>query len=201
MKFLKKSKNGEVIIYAIALMLVAAGYLNYTTSNTEETYVEDVAEVSNNDTSIGDATLVSSNEIVENNEVVQDMTQENSNDSTTKEEDYFAKTKLDRDTMYASTISTYQAILEKNDVSEAQKSIATQEITKINNIKNAIMISENLILNKGFENCVILVNEESVNAVVKSSDGLDTKKVSQIQNIISREMKVEIENIHITERK
>ena len=206
MKFWKKSKNGEVIIYAIALMLVAAGYLNYTTSSTEETYVEDVAEVSNNDTSIGDATLVSSNEIVENNEEIQDMPQESSNqeasnDSTTNEEDYFAKTKLDRDTMYASTVSTYQAILEKNDVSEAQKSIATQEITKINNTKNAIMISENLILNKGFENCVVLVNEESVNVVVKSSYGLDTKKVSQIQNIISREMKVEIENIHITERK
>lgn len=40
---------------------------------------------------------------------------------------------------------------------EAQKSIATQEITKIINTKNAIMISENLIGTKGFNNCVILV--------------------------------------------
>ena len=35
------------------------------------------------------------------------------------------------------------------------------EITKINNTKNAIMISENLIRTKGFNNCVILVNDGS----------------------------------------
>ena len=81
-----------------------------------------------------------------------------------------------------------------------QKSIATEEITKINNKKNAIMICENLILSKDFQECVILINEESVNIVVHVKDGLNQEKVSQIQNIISRELSTEIENIHISEK-
>ena len=46
----------------------------------------------------------------------------------------------------------------------------------------------------------ILINEESVNIVVRVKDGLNQEKVSQIQNIISRELSVEIENIHISEK-
>ena len=62
------------------------------------------------------------------------------------------------------------------------------------------MICENLILTKEFENCVILINEASVNVVVQTENGLNTQKVAQIQNIISREMQTEIENIHISEK-
>ena len=92
-----------------------------------------------------------------------------------------------------------QSILDNNNVSETQKSIASKEITKINNTKNSIMICENLIMTKGFDNCVILINENSVNVVVRVKDGLNTEKVAQIQNIISREIGTQIENIHIME--
>ena len=61
------------------------------------------------------------------------------------------------------------------------------------------MICENLIMTKGFDNCVILINENSVNVVVRVKDGLNTEKVAQIQNIISREIGTQIENIHIME--
>ena len=80
------------------------------------------------------------------------------------------------------------------------KSIAAEEIKKINNDKNKIMICENLILTKKFSECVILINENSVNVVVSVEGGLDTGKVAQIQNIISREIGTEIENIHISEK-
>ena len=67
--------------------------------------------------------------------------------------------------------------------------------------KNAIMICENLIITKGFKNCVIFVNENSVNVVVEAEEKLDKDDVAKIQNIISREMGTAIENIHISERK
>ena len=62
------------------------------------------------------------------------------------------------------------------------------------------MICENLILTKGFNNCVIFINEESVNVVVNVNDGLTTDKVAKVQNVISRELGTQIENIHITEK-
>ena len=234
---LKKFKKSEIAIYAISLMLVAAGYFNYSTFNqkTEETYSEDVGNISEQYANVGDAVLVSNNETENvtdentNNENVntnaETATQEDNNtvaqnaesntttetnaDTTTSETsenkieneaDYYANTKLDRDKMYAEMISNYEKIINNQNASEAQKSIATQEIAKINNTKNAIMISENLIGTKGFNNCVILVNDGSVNVVVNVQGGLNKENVAKLQNIVSRELKVEIDNIHITEK-
>ena len=207
-KFLKLFKKSEVVIYAIAIMLVAAGYLNYNTRNDEEIIETLSKETSNNvveNTSIGDATLVNSDDIleealVENNEIEENETIEDTVETNSEEVDYFTESKLERDTNYASMISNYSAILEKDKVSEVEKKIAMQEITNINNTKNAIMICENLLSTKGFTNSIVFVNKESVNVVVQVEGDLDTQKVAQIQNIISRELNVEINNIHIGEK-
>ena len=92
-------------------------------------------------------------------------------------------------------------ILYNSNVTEAQKAIATQEIAKVNNTKNAIMISENLILTKGFKNVVILVNEDSANVVVEVQEELSKDKVAILQNIVARELSKTIENIHISEKR
>ena len=195
-------KKREIAIYAICLMLVAAGYFNYSNFNKDivETIAEETNETNEENTEhIGDAVLVSSNElenIVEENET-NDIKETISNEV---EEDYYASTKLERDRMYAENISNYEAILNNPNVSEAQKNIATTEITKINNTKNMIMICENIILTKEFTNCVILINDVSVNVIVRTEGGLDTQKVAQIQNIISREIGTSFENIHISEK-
>ena len=201
---LKKFKKSEIAIYAISLMLVAAGYFNYSTFNqkTEETYSEDVGNISEQYANVGDAVLVSNNETEniadENTKTTSSL--ETTETKTENETDYYANAKLNRDKMYAEMISNYEKIINNQNASEAQKSIATQEITKINNTKNAIMISENLIGTKGFNNCVILVNDGSVNVVVNVQGGLNKENIAKLQNIVSRELKVEIDNIHITEK-
>lgn len=206
---LKKFKKSEIAIYAISLMLVAAGYFNYSTFNqkTEETYSEDVGNISEQYANVGDAVLVSNNETEnvtnENTKTTtssSETTETKTENETENETDYYANAKLNRDKMYAEMISNYEKIINNQNASEAQKSIATQEITKINNTKNAIMISENLIGTKGFNNCVILVNDGSVNVIVNVQGGLNKENVAKLQNIVSRELKVEIDNIHITEK-
>lgn len=202
---LKKFKKSEIAIYAISLMLVAAGYFNYSTFNqkTEETYSEDVGNISEQYANVGDAVLVSNNEtenVTDENTKTTSPSSETTETKTENETDYYANAKLNRDKMYAEMISNYEKIINNQNASEAQKSIATQEITKINNTKNAIMISENLIGTKGFSNCVILVNDGSVNVVVNVQGGLNKENVAKLQNIVSRELKVEIDNIHITEK-
>lgn len=206
MKVLKKN---QVIIFVVALMLVVAGYFNYTVQNKE------VAAVSNEVSEIGDAKLVSSSDMVagkeEINNIIEEANQEvqetNSNleeqknqtqtGTNTMSNDYFTNSRISRDTMYSQMIETYQKVLENASVSEAQKSISSQEIVKINETKNAIMITENLIKSKGIEDVVILVNDPSVNVIVKG-ENLAQEQIAQIQNIVSREMKTEIENIHIS---
>ena len=74
------------------------------------------------------------------------------------------------------------------------------KMKNINDKKNAIMIVENLIQTKGFDDVVVLINDQSVNVVVKK-EKLETQEVAQIQNIVQRELKTDIENIHISSNK
>jgi len=198
-----KLKKGSVAIYVLAMMLVTAGYWSYI-SNESQT-IETVSMSQNNqenenttDEHLGDARLVSNNELVdEDNTIIEDEDEEDVKEiSATQEDEYFQESKLSRDTMYSQTLETYQGILNNTNVSEEQKAIVTQEITELNKEKNAIMICENLISTKGFSNCVIFVNVESISVIVETEE-LKTDEIAQIQNIISREMGAKVENIHI----
>lgn len=228
-------KKNQVIIYVIALMLVVAGYLNYTSNGDLDSAVqvssseEELAKMAN----IGDAQLVSSNVIDEDNsiqnsvsdiknDVVENSIEENdiknsaissneidvnttittsSNNSKDNKNNtnYFSTSKLERDTMYSQMLETYEKILNSTNSLEIQKQSASEEIAKINNIKNSIMICENLIKTKGFENSVIFVNGDSISIIVEDEQ-LTKEEVAQIQNIISREMNAKVENIHISSK-
>lgn len=198
-----KLKKGSVVIYVLAMMLVTAGYWSYI-SNESQT-IETVSMSQNNqqnedsrDEHLGDATLVSNNQLMlEEQGIIEDEKEDDTVEtSSTKEDEYFQESKLSRDTMYSQTLETYQGILNNTKVSEEQKAIVTQEITELNKEKNAIMICENLISTKGFKNCVIFVNVESISVIVEAEE-LKADEIAQIQNIISREMNAKVENIHI----
>lgn len=201
-----KIKKGSIVIYVMALMLVTAGYWNYI-SNEAQT-IETVSNINQNeqnttDDNLGDATLVSNNELIKEEQEKENKNQEETTMTENKEDaddGYFEESKLARDTMYSQTLETYQGILNNSNVSEEQKSIVTQEITKLNKEKNAIMICENLISTKGFENCVIFINMDSISVIIQAEE-LKTDEIAQVQNIISREIGAEVENIHIMTRK
>ena len=208
---MKVLKRNQIIVLVIALMLVSAGYLNYTantqTNTTTPTSTEEIEYAG-----IGDAKLVSSNGVIEtntqesivpNNTIEQNVTTEKSglveNTETTnakvsnnEKDEYFSTSRLNRETMYSQMIETYQNVLENEAISEEQKSIAQTEIKNINDAKNKIMICENLIKTKGIEDVVIFVNDKSISVVVRA-DKLEQEQIAQVQNIIAREMQTEIQ--------
>lgn len=233
------AKKNQVAMFALSLMLVTAGYLNYTNKLKVAT--------------LGDAKLVSSQNIAEdernknntsnnsenrnNGNTIRDNTNigaytdtgknnidnnaDNSNNdnnssniavdsanveavktegTSTKEIDksYFTETKLQREKMYSQMIETYTKILENSEIPNDQKDIASNEIKNINDRKNQIYTIENLLKTKGIENVVVLTNENNIDVIVDSKENLESQKVAQIQNIVSREMNAKIEDIHIT---
>ena len=99
--------------------------------------------------------------------------------------------------MFDYSFTSYEKILNSSNSLETQKQSASQEITKINDTKNSIMICENLIKTKGFSNNVVFVNGKSVSVIIGTND-LKQEQTAQIQNIISRELNCEIQNIHIS---
>lgn len=245
----KIMKKNQVVILALALMLMTAGYLNYTNNHENENMLlaglGDAQLVSAN---VADGNAPTTNEVVESNSEATDSNeqtqiesnenelnnvqgideqnalngtseesannvdanapttnQQNANQADTTQEtstqassdDYFSRSKLERETMYSQMLETYTGILENEKISSEQKDIAENEIKNINDTKNAIMVVENLFETKGFENAIVFVNNPSVNVVIKAKE-LTTEQVAQVQNIVQRELKTEIENIHIT---
>ena len=223
-------KKNQIIISVIAIMLIAAGYMNYT-SNEKQALETAVLPDSEKYAGIGDATLVSAN-VADNNEI-QNITDEPTKNEDNKDEiksdeqnteikgndenvakneintsttvtetsgdQYFAELRLERDKMYSQMLESYQKILSNSQISETQKEISENEIKKINDTRNAIMIAENLIKNKGFEDLIIFINGDSISIIVKAKE-LKEEQIAQIQNIISRELKGEIESIHISNK-
>lgn len=195
---LNKDKLKQGFLACLAISLIGLGYFNYSLQVLKD---KDTLEVSSRDNEInlGDVELVNS-DIVPNDEFENTNASEQSNKVASNiENDYFIETKLERDKMYSEMIEVYQNLIKSEETPVEQKSIAAQEITNITNIKNSIMIAENLIKNKGFEEVIILVNSDNVNVIVKSAK-LNTEEISKIQNIIQRELNVDFSNISITNK-
>lgn len=219
---MKTIKKNQIIVFVIGLMLITAGYLNFTNTYDQNSIETGALLDSEEMASIGDAKLVSANvinnNISENNEIIEEVIEnENVNQienelsentienevidtSSQNIDEYFTTSKLERNTMYSQKIETYQDILSNNNVSDVQKKIAQEEISKVNKEQNAIMIAENLIKTKGIDDLIIFVNGESINVIVKGED-LEKDEIAQIQNIVTRELEADISNVHIMNKK
>lgn len=221
-------KKNQIIVFVIGIMVIAAGYLSYTNNSNNNLLETGAITDSEEMASIGDAKLVSANVAEENiiqnnvldesslNEISNSINEEITNivvdDENTSAEtntietasistdEYFTSSRLERDSMYSQRIENYQDILNNTNVSEAQKKTAQEEINKLSNEQNAIMIAENLIKTKGIEDLVIFINGDSINVIVKGED-LEKEEIAQIQNIITRELEADIANIHIMNKK
>ena len=231
MKNLNLKKN-QVVIFVIALMLVTAGYLNF--SNEQNLLPTSSLADSEQMAAIGDATLVSANQTTKNSVVdsvinnTTSNTRQNSNAQTNSnvqtsgdiqanmneqtnnqvaasqtnnipqtDNSYYTQSKLDREKMYSQMLENYQKILEADNLSAEEKTTAQEEIKKINNEKNAIMIAENLIKTKGFEEVLLFVNNGNVSVVVRT-EKLDESQIAQIQNIVTRELNVKVTKINVS---
>ena len=118
---------------------------------------------------------------------------------TVQEDTYFTTSKLERENIYSQMLETYQEIYNNTNSTNEQKSLAIEEIAKINKQRNAIMIAENLCLAKGFEDIVIFANASNISIIVKA-EKLEPEQIAQIQNIVSRELEVGAEFINISTR-
>ena len=115
------------------------------------------------------------------------------------QDEYFSSTRIQRESMYSQMLETYQKMVDSTEITNDQKAIAIQEINNITTMKNAIMIAENLIKNKNFEDVVILVSNNTASVVVKAST-LSAEQIAQIQNIVCRELDIKSENINISQK-
>lgn len=197
--FIKIFKKNQLIFLTLGLMLIVAGYLNYT-YNPESRYKSELT--GNIEETLGDTIYVNA---IPNDDTVISTDVDESNiqvlEQVEEDDEYFINTKLQRDKMYDEQLDLYTGIINNTQTSNEQKTEANNKIEEINNLKNSIMIAENLILLKDVENAMILTTGKNVNVIIKNETELQKDKVAQIYDIVTKELNVDMNNIQIILKK
>ena len=194
-------KKNQLIIAALAIMIAAAGYLNYsgrifgkgndvleTTSDLASQELldiseEDLASASGDiesqdseagtvDGTPGEAVLTSGNAVV-------------------------ADAKVTREQVRAKNKETLLEIIDNDSLSDEQKADAVDQMVFMTEIAEMEAAAETMLSSKGFSETVVSISEDTVDVVVNAAE-LDDAGRAQIEDIVARKTQIAPENIVIT---
>ncbi|MCX4326203.1 MAG: SpoIIIAH-like family protein [Lachnospiraceae bacterium] len=210
----KTSHKNQIIITALAVMIVVAGYLNFTgqeistgglTKSNKETSAGNVKETKE-PSSGDDAKDISAEDIGNDDYVVSDSgevmaSEENPGEavmvSNTIGADYFASAKLTREQTRAKNKETLMNIINDKTIASADKKSAIRQVASITKNSEKENAAELMLQAKGFQNAVVSINEGNADVVV-DSDGLSEQQIAQIEDIVRRKTGIEADKIVIT---
>lgn len=179
-------KKNQIIVTSLALMIAAAGYLNYSGRIFGENKSSAGNDLANNE--LLDISM-------EDDEIV-DMPGEAVLTSQ-KTEGFVAEAKLMKEQTRAKNKEALLEIIDNQNLSDEQKSEAVEQMIQMTQIAEQEAAVETLILSKGFQEAVVSLTATSADVVV-SSEELSEANRAQIEDIITRKTEISPENIVIT---
>lgn len=113
--------------------------------------------------------------------------------------DYFASITLQRKQARDETMEVLQTVAASSSALEEAKEAALVDINRLAlDIEREANI-ESLVLSKGFEQCVAIINEETCNIIVKTP-GLLPGEIAQISEIVYEQAGILPDNLKIIEK-
>lgn len=193
-------KKRQIVISTLVLALGVAVFMNwYFAGDGAELKATGVLDASKN---LGDAQYVNATTQV-SEEITTAAGQDNSPQGETQaagDSDYFAQVRLNRQVARDKALEILKDIIGNADASENAKADAISGAAVIaNNVKLENDI-ENIVIAKGFADCVTVIEDGQVQVIVKSDKLLDSQ-ILQIKEIVLKQTKVNVENISIIEAK
>lgn len=176
----------QIVILSLILMVVVAGYLQYT-------YNEGDASIVGKGR-LGEAVYVDNDTEVRNINFEEEV---NAEKTASNAKEYFARAKLDKEITRSKNTEILNEILESESVDEEMKRTTNEKIlTMVSNSEKEMKI-ETLIKKNGYNDVIALFGEDgSLDLVVKAPE-LTSAQVAQIADIASRQGDVPMTKIHI----
>ena len=236
LKVKKIFRRNQIIITTLAVMIAAAGYLNYAgkgqTAAGDEVYEAGMMEISDEDilaenqaaadttgmeeiasldndpsdeaagTEVEEATLAASGE---EDYVLSEDTSDAGIDNPGEAvltsggsvSEYIAGVQLNREQVRARNKETLNEIINNQNLNEAAKEEAVQNMVKMTEAAEKENAAETLLSAKGFADPVVSITGEKVDVVINASSITDPER-AQIEDIVKRKTEVGAENIVIT---
>ena len=112
--------------------------------------------------------------------------------------DFFEKSKYDRDFARSEAIAVLNQISDEN-ISEEKKEENEKEIAKNVEKSQKETAIENLVISKGFKNCVVFMEDDGINVVVQA-EKLDSKSANQIKDIVLNQTDFKASQVRISSK-
>lgn len=180
-------RKNHIILACLTLILGIAVYLSYAIGQ-EGIDADPVSGMSGQELrgegddlpSYGDAAFVNGEPEVEN--------------------DYFAEARLERTISRDEAVETLSTLIGGGDLTEEELAVMKSEAIEVSKLVESESKVESLIKAQGFNDCIVYLDGETANIVVKT-EGLIPAEAAQIKSILLSEVSVPAENIRIFEVK
>ena len=191
-------RRNQIIITTLAVMIAAAGYMNYSVKKEvagAEVYEAGVMEISDED-------LLAENQIsdpvtVEDLEVSIDSPGEAVLTSGTSVSEYIASVQLGREQVRAKNKETLMEMIGSDQIAEADKQAVIQSMIRMTEVAEKENAAETLLQAKGFVDPVVSITDGKVDVVINATSITDPER-AQIEDIVKRKTEVEADGIVIT---
>ena len=190
-------KRNQVVVTALAVMIAAAGYLNFTESRSSG----DITDVDLNDPTSYEALLNDDGSIAtiaddadtDGLEIALgiDDTAEVYDDTgaavyvSAQADTYFVQAKLEREQARASQKDMLTEMINNTNVDDTKKQECADNLLEIQQRIEKEAAAEAMIESKGFSEAYVRIDDDTVDVVVNKSELTDTE-LAQIMDIVTR---------------
>lgn len=211
----KIAKKNQIVIATLAVMIAAAGYMNYSgklfpnKTKTQETNSElankELLDISDEDASVSSGDMKSqegdSGSGADSNAGSID---DGSVDGTPGEavltngsvSSVVSQAKVSREQVRSKNKETLQNIIDNKNLSAEEKEKAVNQMVQMTETAEKESAAESLLAAKGFHNSVVSITDDQADVIVGASELSDANR-AQIEDIVTRKTGVAAQNIVI----
>ena len=211
----KIAKKNQIVIATLAVMIAAAGYMNYSgklfpnKTKTQETNSElankELLDISDEDASVSSGDMKSqegdSGSGADSNA---GSTDDGSVDGTPGEavltngsvSSVVSQAKVSREQVGSKNKETLQNIIDNKNLSAEEKEKAVNQMVQMTETAEKESAAESLLAAKGFHNSVVSITDDQADVIVGASELSDANR-AQIEDIVTRKTGVAAQNIVI----
>jgi len=211
----KIAKKNQIVIATLAVMIAAAGYMNYSgklfpnKTKTQETNSElankELLDISDEDASVPSGDMKSqegdSGSGADSNA---GSTDDGSVDGTPGEavltngsvSSVVSQAKVSREQVRSKNKETLQNIIDNKNLSAEEKEKAVNQMVQMTETAEKESAAESLLAAKGFHNSVVSITDDQADVIVGASELSDANR-AQIEDIVTRKTGVAAQNIVI----
>ena len=211
----KIAKKNQIVIATLAVMIAAAGYMNYSgklfpnKTKTQETNSElankELLDISDEDASVSSGDMKSqegdSGSGADSNA---GSTDDGSVDGTPGEavltngsvSSVVSQAKVSREQVRSKNKETLLNIIDNKNLSAEEKEKAVNQMVQMTETAEKESAAESLLAAKGFHNSVVSITDDQADVIVGASELSDANR-AQIEDIVTRKTGVAAQNIVI----